>query len=507
MVTTPSAPDPDVDSGGGLWSRRHGAVTLANLTVVALAAFDGLGVVAALPDVAEELGGVAWLPWVVTAYLASSAIAVVLAGPVIDAVGVRRTFRVTAMWFLVTSAAAAVAPSMPLLVAARALQGLGGGLVIAVALASVGLAYPPRLRPRAFAANSMVWGLMGFGGPAVAGLILAAGSWRWVFALQLPLTAFAIAAGWSSLPSTRSRPVRLRVDVVGVLWWSLLVGASLVAVSEIGRRWWSVALAILLAVLAVGASWRRAGRVTDPVVRRHHLSGSPLRWIHITTGAVLVAGLAADNYLPLYVRVTRGGSESFAAFSLMFLTVGWTVGAFVFSRRASRWGETRAAVFGTSLMAPAGALAGVGILLDAPLAVVFGAFALMGIAIGLTSTAGLTLMQSVTSPEEMGRVTSTHQFIRTVAITFSVAIGGALLLGVVGSRTGDVEAVRAALSEGSGDAVGELGGEVANAIGDGLVAVTGFSVVVGLVAVLAARRLRRESSRSGPAGLEVSSSS
>ena len=134
--------------------------------MVAIAAFDGLAVASALPSIADDLGRIALLPWVLTGYLATSAIAVIVAGPVIDAIGVRRTFRITGTWFLGASALAALAPTMETLIAARVLQGLGGGLVIAVALAAVGLAYPHELRPKAFAANSIVWGVMGFGGPA-----------------------------------------------------------------------------------------------------------------------------------------------------------------------------------------------------------------------------------------------------------------------------------------------------------------------------------------------------
>ena len=143
-------------ASGGIWSPDYVAVTLANLTIVAIAAFDELALDAALPAIADDLGNVALLPWVITAFLATSAVAGIAAGPIIDAVGVRRTFRVTGVWFLAASALAAIAPTMPLLVVARALQGIGGGLVIAVALAAVGLAYPGRLRARAFAANSMV---------------------------------------------------------------------------------------------------------------------------------------------------------------------------------------------------------------------------------------------------------------------------------------------------------------------------------------------------------------
>ena len=135
-----------------IWRPPYVTVTVANLTVVALVAFDGLAIVAALPSITDDLGDVALVPWVITGFLATSAIAGLAAGPVIDAVGVRRTFRVTGVWFLITSVLVAVAPNMETLVAARVLQGFGGGLVIAVALAAVGLAYPVALRPRAFAA-------------------------------------------------------------------------------------------------------------------------------------------------------------------------------------------------------------------------------------------------------------------------------------------------------------------------------------------------------------------
>ena len=94
-----------------------------------------MALVAALPAIADDLGGVALLPWVITAFLATSAVAGIVAGPIIDGIGVRRTFRITGIWFLSSSAAAAVAPTMTLLVVARALQGIGGGLVISVALA------------------------------------------------------------------------------------------------------------------------------------------------------------------------------------------------------------------------------------------------------------------------------------------------------------------------------------------------------------------------------------
>jgi MFS family permease len=481
-----------VASGPGIWSGRYLPVTLANLTVVAIAAFDGLAIVAALPNIAADLGRIGLLPWVITAYLATSAVAVIVAGPVIDAIGVRRTFRVTGLWFLVWSAAAAAAPNLPLLIVARVLQGLGGGLVIAVALAAVGLAYPHELRPRAFAANSIVWGAMGFGGPALAGVLLSFGDWRLIFLVQLPLTALALAVGWRSLPSTRERPARIRTDWHGVGLLALLTLASLVAVSEIGGSLWLVVGGGLVAIGAGVASWRHSGRAAEPVLARAHLTRFPLGSVHLTSGLVLVAGLAADNYLPLYVQTTRGRSEEFAAFSLVFLTVGWTVGSIVFSRWLDHWREADVIGLGAAMVVPALAGAGLGVALDWSLWLVFVAFGFIGLSIGFVSTAGLTLLQATSDASEMGRVNSANQFVRTLCITYGVAIGGAILLLVVDGRVGDIEAVREVL-------VGEdidLGPATNNAIGAGLAWVTVFAAFAGAACLAAAIALRRRTTTS-----------
>jgi MFS family permease len=472
---------------GGIWSTAYLPVTLANLTIVAIAAFDGLALVAALPAIADDLGDVALLPWVITAFLATSAVAGIVAGPIIDAVGVRRTFRVTGAWFLLSSALAAIAPTMPLLVIARALQGIGGGLVISVALAAVGLAYPGRLRARAFAANSMVWGVMGFGGPVITAGLLALGSWRMIFVVQLPITAVALAAGWRTLPSTRDRPQRIVTDVRGIVMITLLVAGSLVAVSQVGVRWWLAGLTGAVAIAMGTAFWHHTGRAGSPLVERAHLTRFPLKRIHVTSGLVLVAGLAADNYLPLYMQTTRGRSESFAAFSVLFLTVGWTTAAFIVSRLLERWHESDMILTGSILMLPSLAVAGLGVALGWPIPVIFVGFFFMGASIGFVSTSGLTLLQASAGDTEMGRVNAAHQFIRTLAITYGVAVGGAILLLVVDRQIGDVEVVRDALS--GEDIVAT--GPTLDAIRDGLAWVHVFSGVVALGCLAAAVTLWR----------------
>jgi predicted MFS family arabinose efflux permease len=278
------------------------------------------------------------------------------------------------------------------------------------------------------------------------------------------------------------------VDWTGVALIAALVSLSLLAVAEVGVRWWLAGVAAAGAV-AIGASfWTHAGRVANPLVERAHVTRFPLGRIHVTSGLVLVAGLAADNYLPIYMQTTRGRSESFAAFSVVFLTVGWTMAAVVVSRLLERRHASDMILLGSCTMLPALALAAVAIAASWPIAVIFVAFFLMGSSIGFVSTSGLTFLQSSADETEMGRVNSAHQFIRTLSITYGVAVGGAILLLVVDRRTGDVEAVRDVL----GGSSAEVSTGTLDAIRDGMVWVHVFSGVVALGCIAAGIVLWRQ---------------
>ena len=415
--------------------------------------------------------------------------AVLIGGPIIDAIGVRRTFRVTGLWFLMASAGAAVAPSMPLLVAVRVVHGFGGGLVMAVVLATVGIAYPAQLRRRAFAAVSMVWGVMSFGGPALAGLLLAVGGWRFVFAVQLPLTTLALAVGWSTLPGTRRRPTAISTDWVGVALISSVVVLLLAAVGQIGIRWSVSGGSAALAVAAGAVYWWHAGRVNEPILARTHITRFPLAWVHLTAGLVMIAGLAVENYLPLYVQLTRGRSVEFAAFSITFLSVGWTSGSFIFSRLLSHWRESAVILLGAVLSVPSLAAAGLLVAREGSLTWILGTFVFVGLGVGFVSTASQTLMQAASDESEMGRVNAAHQFVRNLSITLAVALGGAVILSVVEAQVGDVETVRGVLA---GEDV-TVGAETMAAVGDGLALAHVPSVVMALGCLgVAVSLIRRE---------------
>lgn len=475
----------------GIWSESHLAMTVANLLTVALAGFGSLALLSALSSIAADLGHVSLLPWVMTSFIATSAIALVIAGPVIDAIGLRRTFRVIGIWLILSTAAAAAAPSMLMLVLARAIQGIGGGLVLAVSVAAIGLGYPPHLRARVIVAQAAVFAVTGIGGPAVAGALLAFGGWRIIFIIQIPLAVIAVASGWTTLPGTRDRPARIKSDWRGVGLISLLILSSLVAVAQIGVRWWAVGVA-LAATAALGAVyWTHARRVDAPVVAREHLTRFPLLPAHITGGLALLCALAVDNYLPFYVQTARGHSVEFAAISLVFLSAGWPLGSLIYSRRLKDWRDCDVILLGCRLITPSIAVAGATVAFNWPLALLFGVSVLIGTALGLVTTAGLMLLQVSCERSEMGRVTSVQMFIRELAIMYGLALTGAIILFVVELEVGDVDAVRDVIA---GNDL-SLGPATRVAIRHGLAWVHVVTGVISIGGLMVARSLVRRTPR------------
>ena len=170
-----------------LLDREHRRLSFAIYSTMALVAFEGTAVAAALPDLTAELGDVDLLPWVITGYLFMTGVATIIAGSFIDALGPRKVFTASILIFASAGFAAGLAQSIPVLVVIRLIQGGASGFVFAAGIGAVNIAYPPTLVGRAFAANSTIWGIVGAAGPAIAALMLSVLSWRWIFFVILPL--------------------------------------------------------------------------------------------------------------------------------------------------------------------------------------------------------------------------------------------------------------------------------------------------------------------------------
>jgi MFS family permease len=463
-------------------SRELLPASIAVFATAALASFQALGIAAALPDIATDLGNVSLLPWVITAYLLTSSLATVVAGPFIDSVGVARMFRIAVIGFAGIGFATAFAPSMEVLVAFRLLQGAGAGLILSVGTSAVSLVYPQHLVGRAFAANATVWGVMGVAGPAVAALILTVASWEWIFYANLPLGAVALVAGWKVLPGPFGEAAG-RFDLRGSVLLAVMTLASLFAVDSLGLRslpW------LVLAAGAVLVYVRHSRRAVTPVVRPVHIVPQPYRGLALSTALLLTGTFAMSTYIPLYVRAGLEGSPALTAWSVLPLTVGWTTGAVASSRLADRHSESWIVLLGFFVGMPSLALAWLAVTTGVAVYPTFIVFFTAGIGVGMATNAALTLLRAVTQTAQVGRVVSAHLFARNQGFTFGSAIGGAVLLLVVGVQLGDVELVRELIAspEGGGPA------GAAAAVRSGFAAAVAVGFGLSVLGWLAAIRMR-----------------
>jgi MFS family permease len=466
-----------------IFAPAHRAAAVAILLTVALAAFEGLAVTAALPQVAADLGSIELLPWVITAFGLTSGVATVASGALIDGVGVSRVFRVSVALFTIGGVAAGLSTSMPLMILARLVQGAGAGATIAVGLAAVGLVFPRELVGRAFALNSTVWGVMGVTAPALAAAMLTIGSWRWIFLVNLPLGLVALLAGWRALPAVGTAH-RTPPDVVGLVLVTLFTAAVLLGVDALGPR------SVAGAAIAAGVGWaylRRARHRPDPVLRPRHVAAAPFGPLAWAISLMLTGAVAVATFVPLYVQGGRGGGTALTAWSVLFFTVGWTTGANASSKVLDRVAESSVVLAGFAISAPAAAVVAALAAVDAPLWALFGALTVQGVGVGSATNAALTLLRAVADDEELGRATAAHQFLRNQGITVGAALGGATILLVVGRRIGDMERVRALLA-GTSDVTSAA---VADAIAAGFTtaAIAGALVIAsGVLPVIALRR-------------------
>lgn len=430
MTTVDAAPR-------SVFSGKYLPITISTLTMVALAAFDGMAVGAALPKIGADLG-VGLLPWVLTAFLLTSTVAMLVAGPMIDALGIRRTFQFMLGSFSVGSVLCALAPSIYWLIAARVIQGIGGGMVMAVAIANVGLSYPSSLRSRAFAANSSIWGVMALAGPAIVAVLLKFTGWRMIFWLNVPLIAISAIVGWPRLPPSRPR-THLQIDVVGLVLITGLSTAVLFGVAAL--QWWSW-IALLVGVMLAGVYWWHSGRIAEPVLERRYFSTWPYGFLNAIPFTFFAGALAVDSYVPIFVQGGLRKSAGTAAFAIAFLAIGWTTGSQITSRLLDRFTNTQVMIAGFVITLPALALCALMYRSDTPVVLVYVLSFLQGLGIGSVTNSTLSLLQRTAPTEEMGRASSAHQFMRSFGGTMGTAVAGTLLLAIVSNRIGSVEPVQ-----------------------------------------------------------------
>ncbi|TFC20812.1 MFS transporter [Cryobacterium algoritolerans] len=397
-----------------------------------LVAIDATILATAVPTIVKDLGGFAQFPWLFSSYLLAQAVSVPVYAKLADTLGRKPIVLVGIGLFLLGSVLCGLAWSMPVLIAFRAIQGLGAGAVQPMAVTIAGDIYTVIERAKVQGYLASVWAVSSVVGPTLGGLFSQFLSWRWIFFVNIPLCILAAAMLLRTFHETVA-PRRHRIDYLGA---GLLTGALsllILAVLEGGQTWaWNSPASVgafgLGAVLLIGFGFaeRRAAEPVLPlwVFGRHLLLSSAL--VSVGVGAILT-GLT--SFVPTYLEGALGTTPLVAGLALAALTIGWPISASLSGRLYLRIGFRNTALRGMVLvMLGAVALA---VTAGAPsVSVVATSCFTVGLGLGLVATPTLIAAQSSVEWDERAVVTGANLFSRSVGSAVGVAIFGAVANGI-----------------------------------------------------------------------------
>jgi EmrB/QacA subfamily drug resistance transporter len=322
--STPAGP-PAVAEYLALSSGRGRWVIAATVLGSGIAMLDATVVSIALPSISRDFhGGVGTLQWVVTGYALTLAAFLLLGGSLGDRFGRKRVFSIGVVWFAVASALCGFAPSSALLISARVLQGVGGALLTPGSLAILQASFRPDDRARAIGAWSGLGGVAGAAGPLVGGYLLAIGSWRWVFFINLPVAAAVLAITARHVPESRDPTSTGRIDAAGAaLAVVFLAGLTYGLIEAPTRGWSSPAVVACLVVAAVTAPVFLVleHRRSHPMLPLGLFRSRQFTGANAVTFAVYGALGGALFLLPVELQIVKGYTPLESGVALLPLTL------------------------------------------------------------------------------------------------------------------------------------------------------------------------------------------
>jgi MFS family permease len=375
----------------------RGRMTIGLLILEALIAIEIMIVAAILPQVERELEGLALYGWVYTSLTLASIGAVPIAGRMTDRIGPSPVLSVAIGFYVVGLVMAATAPTMLVLVVARFVQGIGGGGLYVVSLASVAKTYPERIRPRVMALLASMWILPGLLGPSIGAIITETIGWRWAFIAPLPVILLGVALVTPALRGVEVGGEASRLPVAATL--VLMVGAGLFLGGLTSYSVWGIPFVVVGLAVTIPAL-RRITPAGTLVARR----GLPAA----AAGAFLASAafFAIDGFVTLMLTETRGLSIGAAGVVLTLSALAWALGSWWQSRTVQRLGARRLTAFGGVLIAIGGTVVALG-LLDVPLAVPYLGWSIGSVGMGIVfPTIPLSVMGIATEGREADELSS-----------------------------------------------------------------------------------------------------
>jgi EmrB/QacA subfamily drug resistance transporter len=440
MTSSTAQATADPESASALITpQRRNLIFVAVLLGMLLAALDQTIVATALPTVVSDLGGAGHQSWVVTSYLLASTIVTAVVGKLGDMFGRKVVFQASVLFFLAGSVLCGLATSMTMLVAARALQGIGGGAIMVTAMAVIGEVIPLRERGRYQGALGAVFGVTTVIGPLLGGFFTDHLTWRWAFWINVPVALVVLAVGATAIPAlaTSTKP---RIDYMGILLVGLGASGLVLATSWGGGEYaWASPMIVSLFVGSAAALalfvWVET-RTTEPILPMRLFASPVFAVCCILAFIVGFAMLGALTFLPTFMQFVDGVSATESGFRTLPMVAGLLITSMGSGVIVGRTGRYKIfPVVGTAVMA-------VGFLLLSQMDAATPTWQqsvflfVLGTGIGMCMQTLILTVQNTMSFTDLGVATSGVTFFRTIGSAFGAAIFGSLFANFLSDRLG-----------------------------------------------------------------------
>ncbi len=418
------------DTSGYLSHRQILVVMTGLMTGLFLAALDQSIVSTALPRITSELGGLDKLSWVVTAYMLAATSSTPLWGKISDLYGRRLLFQIAIVTFMVGSLLSGFAQNIDQLIIFRAVQGLGGGGLMALAMATIGDVIPPRERGRYQGYFAAVFGTSSVLGPVLGGWFADGPGWQWIFYINVPigLVAFAVTSSALKIPHVRREhsidylgAAVVVASVTSVLLYTAWAGPTYGWGDSLGLTLLGVGLALAVVFVLVEL---RAKEPIIPMRLFHNSIFSIANSFGFLIGAAMFGSMI---FIPVYLQVVDGMSPTRSGLGMLPMVIGIFTTSIAAGRRMSRTGRYKIyPILGAGVVSVALVLLS---RLDAqtPYWQAGLSMYVMGLGLGFTMQVLIVVVQNSVDRSDMGVATASVAFFRQMGGSFGTALFGAIL--------------------------------------------------------------------------------
>ncbi|CAI6311478.1 multidrug efflux MFS transporter MdrP [Bacillus subtilis] len=399
-------------------------------------ALDGTIVGTAMPKIVGDLGGLSMMTWLTTAYLLTSTTIVPIAGKLADLLGRRIVYVSGLIIFMAASALCGMANNMTELIIFRGLQGIGGGIMMPMAMIVIGDLFTGKQRAKFQGVFGAIYGLASVIGPQIGGWIVDSLNWKWVFYINLPVGIIAVIFIARGLQG-RQQTGPINFDIAGIFTMIVGVVSLLLALSFGGKDYawdsWQILGLFVLALIGIVSFIIVESKAKEPILPMYLFKNRTFTFLNLIGFFMSIGMFGAITFVPFFMQGIVGVSASESGTIMTPMMISMIITSIIGGQLVYKIGIKSQIITGMLVMA-GGFLLLTTLDLDTSKLVATSFMAIIGLGMGLVMPILTLALQESFSKEELGVVTSSSQFFRSIGGTFGITMLGA----VMNARSGNL---------------------------------------------------------------------